>query len=226
MRRGIRRRVSVEHARAVEACLRPGRRPSSVPSVFVRPGERLPSGVRSVELEDGGELARRCGARPRCPVWLPPAGDARRQASADGHEPRAVRPARGRSEAGGGRRSSTPSGRARGGASAISATCARSAPGRGSRGRPCSLSIRCTRCIRELRRNPARTSPRAGCIRNPLYLRIEHLPGAREDADVACAPARGGAAPRCADHRPRPRDAAQAPCPRSALVSLPRRCWL
>ena len=30
--------------------------PESVLPVFVRPGERLPKGVRSVELESGGEL--------------------------------------------------------------------------------------------------------------------------------------------------------------------------
>jgi 4-alpha-glucanotransferase len=47
--------VSAEHARAVVACMRPdvGEQPAAA---FVRPGERLPSGVRGVELENGGEL--------------------------------------------------------------------------------------------------------------------------------------------------------------------------
>src|SRR5579864_223343 len=52
---GARRRVSAEHARAVGACLRPVEQDAAAP-VFVRPGERLPRGVSSVELEDGAEL--------------------------------------------------------------------------------------------------------------------------------------------------------------------------
>jgi 4-alpha-glucanotransferase len=52
---GTRRRVSAEHIRAIEACLRPVDA-AGVPPTFVRPGGRLPAGVRSVELEGGGEL--------------------------------------------------------------------------------------------------------------------------------------------------------------------------
>lgn len=52
---GTRRRVSPEHVRAIEACLRPVEAGEALP-VFVRPGGRLPAGVRSVELEGGGEL--------------------------------------------------------------------------------------------------------------------------------------------------------------------------
>jgi len=52
---GTRRRVSAEHAREVEACLRAAD-PDEMPPMFVRPGGLLPRGVRSVELEGGGEL--------------------------------------------------------------------------------------------------------------------------------------------------------------------------
>src|ERR1039457_474497 len=50
-----RRRVSAEHARAVEACMRPVDEAGIVPA-FVPPGARLPSGVGGIEREDGGEL--------------------------------------------------------------------------------------------------------------------------------------------------------------------------
>src|SRR4029077_6145219 len=53
---GARRRVSAERVRAVEACMRPGVDGDVVPA-FARPGARLPVGVRTVELEGGGELA-------------------------------------------------------------------------------------------------------------------------------------------------------------------------
>ena len=53
---GARRRVSAERAREVEACMRPAEQ-GLTPPAFVRPGARLPSGVRTIELERGGELA-------------------------------------------------------------------------------------------------------------------------------------------------------------------------
>jgi len=52
---GARRKVSAEHARAVAACLRSAEAGATAP-VFVRPGAWLPRGVRSVELENGDEL--------------------------------------------------------------------------------------------------------------------------------------------------------------------------
>ena len=70
---------------------------------------------------------------------------------------------------------------------------------------------------------PSPYFPSSRLFRNPLYLRIQDLPGARDDPDVARAPARGGAAPRCADHRPRPGGAAQVARARGALGALPRR---
>ncbi|HVC41290.1 MAG TPA: 4-alpha-glucanotransferase [Candidatus Saccharimonadales bacterium] len=47
--------MSSEHARAVEACMHPAGDGEIAPA-FVRPGARLPVGVRSVELEGGDEL--------------------------------------------------------------------------------------------------------------------------------------------------------------------------
>jgi 4-alpha-glucanotransferase len=52
---GTRRRVTADHVRAIEACLRPVDAGKAAPA-FVRPGGRLPAGVLSVELEGGGEL--------------------------------------------------------------------------------------------------------------------------------------------------------------------------
>jgi 4-alpha-glucanotransferase len=52
---GTRRRVSPEHVRAVEACLQPLGAEHVLPA-FVRPGGLLPRGVRTVEVEGGGEL--------------------------------------------------------------------------------------------------------------------------------------------------------------------------
>ena len=52
---GARRRVSAERLRAVEGCIRPVEGLDTAPA-FVRPGAPLPKGVRTVELEGGGEL--------------------------------------------------------------------------------------------------------------------------------------------------------------------------
>jgi 4-alpha-glucanotransferase len=51
---GTRRKVADADVRAVEACIRGGDRDAPAPA-FVRPGDRLPAGVRSIELENGGE---------------------------------------------------------------------------------------------------------------------------------------------------------------------------
>jgi 4-alpha-glucanotransferase len=53
---GTRRRVSSEHLRAVQACLQPPAEEHVLPA-FVRPGGLLPRGVHTVELEAGSELA-------------------------------------------------------------------------------------------------------------------------------------------------------------------------
>ncbi len=53
---GARRRVSSADVRAVEAALRPlGGAADAIP-LFVHPGGALPAGVRSIELENGGEI--------------------------------------------------------------------------------------------------------------------------------------------------------------------------
>jgi 4-alpha-glucanotransferase len=51
---GTRRKVADADVRAVEACMRGSDGQAPAP-VFVGPGGRLPVGVRSIELEDGGE---------------------------------------------------------------------------------------------------------------------------------------------------------------------------
>src|SRR5580704_240569 len=52
---GTRRRISAERLRAVEGCIRPVEDVDTAPA-FVRPGAPLPNGTRTVELEGGGEL--------------------------------------------------------------------------------------------------------------------------------------------------------------------------
>ena len=95
---------------------------------------------------------------------------------------RAVRvlPARRSSAPGAGRSSSMPRARARAGASAISPTCAGSGAGREVAGRGDRADQSAGRAAAAAAAAASPYFPSSRLFRNPLFLRVEELPGARE----------------------------------------------
>ena len=181
---GARRRVSAERRSRGGGVHASRSMPATSPPVFVRPGERLPRG-RAEHRAGGRARARRRGASSaRRAVRIPPPGDARRPPRADGHQPGAVRASRRAAAAGAGRRSSTRFGPARGGGSAISVTCASLGVVVPASSGAAMLLVNPLHAVRPgTPQEPSPYFPSSRLFRNPLYLRIQDLPGARDDPD-------------------------------------------
>jgi 4-alpha-glucanotransferase len=180
---GTRRRVSAEHVRAVEACLRPVE-PGEVLPAFVRPGARLPAGVRRVELEDGGELPGGAILSAQAPYGY------HRLVMRDGRRTLMV----------------TSPGRCAlpdqlsgwGWAAQLYAVRSREGWGVGDLGdlralgswsRKHGAAMLLVNPLHAVRpgtpQEPSPYFPSSRLYRNPLYLRIQDLPGARDDGAVA-----------------------------------------
>ena len=179
---GARRRVSGERARAVEACIRPVETESPAP-VFVRPGGRLPHGVRSVELESGGELPGGASLDVKAPFGY------HRLVMQDGRRrPMVVSP---------GRCALPDALRGWGWAAQLYAVRSRQGWGVGDLGDlralgswsrksgAAMLLVNPLHAVRPgLPQEPSPYFPSSRLYRNPMYLRIQDLPGARDDEVV------------------------------------------
>jgi 4-alpha-glucanotransferase len=179
---GTRRRVTAEHLRAVEACLRPVDGAEQGPA-FVRPGGALPPGVRSVELEDGRELpgGRKLGTDA-------PYGY-HHLVMRDGHRRQLVTSP--------GRCALPDSLSGWGWAAQLYAVRSREGWGVGDLGdlralgswsRKHGAAMLLVNPLHAVHPGPPQESspyfPSSRLYRNPLYLRIQDLPGARQDATV------------------------------------------
>ncbi|HEV3273501.1 MAG TPA: 4-alpha-glucanotransferase, partial [Candidatus Dormibacteraeota bacterium] len=174
--------MSAERVRAVEACMRPGDAGDIAP-VFVRPGARLPVGVRSVELEGGDELPGGAVLHPRVPFGY------HQLVMRDGRRVRMV------TSPG---RCVIPSALAGWGwAAQLYAVRSRAGWGVGDLGdlralgswsRRQGASMLLVNPLHGVRPgSPQEASPyfpSSRLYRNPLYLRIQDLPSAREDPTV------------------------------------------
>jgi 4-alpha-glucanotransferase len=179
---GTRRRVSPEHARAIEACLRPAE-PGDLPPAFVRPGERLPRGVRSIELEGGGELAGGAALGEHAPFGY------HRLVLSDGRRREMVTSP--------GRCALPDSLSGWGWAAQLYAVRSRDGWGVGDLGdlralgtwsRKAGAAMLLVNPLHAVHPGSPQESspyfPSSRLYRNPLYLRIQDLPGAREDATI------------------------------------------
>jgi 4-alpha-glucanotransferase len=157
--------------------------PESVLPVFVRPGERLPKGVRSVELESGGELQGGALLDRDAPYGYHQLllSDGRRM-------PMVTSP---------GRCTLPEALRGWGWAAQLYAVRSRQGWGVGDLGDLRSLgswsreqgaAMLLVNPLHAVRpgapQEPSPYFPSSRLFRNPLYLRIQDLPGARDDSDV------------------------------------------
>ena len=179
---GARRRVSADHARAVAACIRPVEGGDPAPA-FVRPGARLPRGVRSVELENGAELPG--GAILSCDA---PFGYHRLVMRDGRHVPMVTSPVR----------CAIPDGlQGWGWAAQLYAVRSREGWGVGDLGdlralgswsRKNGAAMLLVNPLHAVRPGAPQESspyfPSSRLYRNPLYLRIQDLPGAGDDPVV------------------------------------------
>ena len=179
---GARRRVADADARAVEAALLDVD-PGAAAPVFARPGDRLPAGVRSVELENGREL--RGGATLASET---PPGYHRLVMRDGGHRRLITAPAR----------CALPDS-LRGWGWAVQLYSVRSRSGWGigdlsdlaalgswSRGLGANvLLLNPLHAVRPgLPQEPSPYFPSSRLFRNPLYLSVDAIPGAGHDPDV------------------------------------------
>jgi 4-alpha-glucanotransferase len=157
--------------------------PGSVPSVFVRPGERLPKGVHSVELESGGELQGGALLDRDAPYGY------HQLLLSDGRRvPMVTSP---------GTCALPEALRGWGWAAQLYAVRSQQGWGVGDLGDLRSLgswsrnqgaAMLLVNPLHAVRpgapQEPSPYFPSSRLFRNPLYLRIQDLPGAREDSDV------------------------------------------
>jgi 4-alpha-glucanotransferase len=179
---GARRRVSAERARAVNACIRPVEGDAPAPA-FVRPGGRLPQGVRGIELENGGELSGGAFLDPEAPFGY------HRLVMQDGRRrPMVASP---------GRCALPDALRGWGWATQLYAVRSRQGWGVGDLGDlrvlgswsrksgAAMLLVNPLHAVRPgLPQEPSPYFPSSRLYRNPMYLRIQDLPGARDDEVV------------------------------------------
>jgi len=175
--------VSASDVRAVEACMRPPVGDGDTP-VFVRPGAPLPRGVRSVQLENGGELAGGAVLSPDAPYGY------HRLVLRDGRTlPMVTSP---------GRCALPDSLRGWGWAAQLYAVRSRGGWGIGDLGdlrslgswsRASGAAMLLVNPLHAVRPGTPQESspyfPSTRLYRNPVYLRIQDVPGARHEPLVA-----------------------------------------